>query len=1237
MKYGDLIQFDPIETVVQLRDADKAAMAKQRVATFVISDDMAERLAAVVFPHLQFDQPADNKGVLVVGNYGTGKSHLMSVISAAAEHQAFAPLLKHPQVVDAAQRIAGRFQVVRTELGSTTMDFREFVCSELEEALGKRGVDYRFPSRSKIPNHKRAFEDLMAAFQKKHPDQGLLLVVDELLDYLRSRKDQELILDFNFLREVGEVCKDLRFRFLAGVQEALFDSPRFSFVADTVNRVKDRFEQIRIANKDVKFVVAERLLKKTGDQLAKIRPHLVRFAKFYGNMNERLDDFVRLFPIHPDFIDTFERIRTAEKREVLKTLSAAMKRLLNQKVPDDKPGLIGYDSYWTTLRDSPSFRSDPDVRAVIDCSQVLQSRVQQAYTRPAYKPLAVQVIHALSVHRLTTGDIFAPIGATAQELRDSLCLYQPGMEDRDQPAEDLQTHIETVLREISRTVNGQFISRAEDTGQYYLDLKKDVDYDTLIDKRAESLDLGQLDRYYYEALKQVMEVTDVPTYVTGWKIWPYEVEWLDRKAARQGYLFFGAPNERSTAVPPRDFYIYFIQPFDPPPRKSRDREPDEVFFLLTGIEDPFKQILQKYGAAVELAGSASGQAKSVYLSKASQHLQALVKWLRDHLTSAYQVTYQGRSKAVLEWVKGKTTLSGRSNVRDTVNVVASVCLAPYFDDQAKEYPTFSVLITGANRAQAAQDALRWMKGATQSKQATAVLDALQLLDGDRLDPGRSPYASYILDLLKKKGQGQVLNRGEIIQDVAGVEFMAPQNYRLEPEWVVVCLGTLVHSGDAVLSVPGKRFDAGNLELLVSTPVEDLGNFKHIEQPKAWNLPALKAVFELLALPTGMAQLVTEGKNEPLQAFQAAVDQTVRKLVLTQQHLHNGLPFCGKSLLTEQELEGYRARLDAAKGFLESLQAYSTTGKLKNFRYDVSEIKAQKAGLDTLEEVESLHELVTDLGPLASYLAQAEIVLPAENPWVAKMQATRNDILAQVNTPGKRKAPAFRQQTAQKLNERKKQYITAYLALHTKARLSANEDKRKANLLRDERLEKLKKLATIDLMPASQLSAFQNNLLPKLKTCFALTELEMQASPVCDHCRYKPVSDDGRVPAASLLADADNRLDKLLADWSKTLLDNLQDPTTRASVELLPAKRRKVIEAFVSAGELPDELKQDFIQALQEVLSGLSKVVLKLDDLRDALVAGGMPAPPAEIKKRLEEFLANLTKGMDPTKVRIVLE
>ena len=409
MKYGDLIQFQPIESVIQLRDADEATAARQLVETYVFSDEMAEKLVGLVIPQLQFEQPADNKGLLVVGNYGSGKSHLLAVISALAENTDLATSLNNALVADAASKISGQFKVVRTEIGATTMSLRDILVAELEENLEAIGVKYSFPEADQVINSKRSFEEMMIAFHQEFPDQGLMLVVDELLDYLRTRKDQELVLDLNFLREIGEVCKDLRFRFVAGVQEAIFDSPRFSFVADSIRRVKDRFEQILIVRKDIKFVVAERLLKKSGEQQSKIREYLTRFSRFYGNMNEHLDEFVRLFPVHPEYIDTFERVTAVEKREVLRTLSLAMKNRLGQPLPDDQPGFIAYDTYWTTLRENPSLRAIPDIRAVIDCSHVLESRIQQAFTRPVYKPMALRLIHALSVHRLTTGDIHAPL------------------------------------------------------------------------------------------------------------------------------------------------------------------------------------------------------------------------------------------------------------------------------------------------------------------------------------------------------------------------------------------------------------------------------------------------------------------------------------------------------------------------------------------------------------------------------------------------------------------------------------------------------------------------------------------------------------------------------------------------------------------------------------------------------------------------------------------------------------
>ena len=74
--------------------------------------------------------------------------------------------------------------------------------------------------------------------------------------------------------------------------------------------------------------------------------------------------------------------------------------------------------------------------------------------------MARRIIHALSVHRLTTGDIYEPYGPTPIELRDSLCLYQPEVAGMGgDPSADLLTHIESVLLEIKKTVSGQFLSK----------------------------------------------------------------------------------------------------------------------------------------------------------------------------------------------------------------------------------------------------------------------------------------------------------------------------------------------------------------------------------------------------------------------------------------------------------------------------------------------------------------------------------------------------------------------------------------------------------------------------------------------------------------------------------------------------------------------------------------------------------------------------------------------------------
>ena len=1241
MRYSDLIQFEPIESVIQLLDANRPAEAKKLVSTYVISDDMAARIAKQMIPQLSFDESVDHMGVLVVGNYGTGKSHLMSVISLVAEDAAYLPMIRHPKVAEAAAAIAGKFKVHRIEI-SSQMSLRDIVTQQLELFLEKNGVSYSFPPADKVVNNKAAFEEMMAAFAEVHPNHGVLLVVDEFLEFLRSRRDHDLVLDLSFLREIGEVTKHLRFRFVAGVQEAIFDSTRFQHVADSLRRVKDRFTQVLLARQDVSFVVAERLLKKTADQQNRIRTYLTKFAKFYSTMNERMDEYVRLFPVHPEYIGTFERLVFTEKRGALVTLRDQIQAILNTDVPEDRPGLIGYDKFWETVTSNSVLRSDPSIGPVLKVSEVLTERVQKAFSRATYKAMALRVISGLSVHRLTTGgDIYVPVGPTAAELRDTLCLYQPGIEEMGgDPADDLLTAVQTTLREIVKTVNGQFISKAADTEQYYLDLKKDVDYDAQIEKRAEALSDDALDRAYYGAIKQLMERTDESTYVTGHQIWQYQIEWQEHRVDRNGYLFFGAPNDRPTAQPERDFYVYFVQPFEPP-RFRDESKADEVFLRLKGLDDAIKRHLSFYAAAQDLASTASGGAKGIYLDKAKDALRDMSKWLQEKQMTAYEVTYQGKTKTLQDWTKGvsirdKLRLGAdeRANFRDIVNVISGLALKQHFADIAPEYPVFSMLVTETNRKQLVGSALKALAGGTRTKDANAILDALEMLDGDRIDPGRSRYAQEVLNRLKAKGHGQVLNRGELVSGPSDVEYFHPVKFRLEPDLLATVLGGLVYAGDIVLAITGDKIDSGKITQLAERSLDELKQFKHVEAPKEINVAVLRSLFELLGLSPGLAQLATQGSEEPVKQLLEAVSKLVGRVLIAGTDLHGKLSFWGKPLLTDDEIRDWRVRLEALKTFTEGLTPYNTVGKLKNLRIGSDDIDAQKKNLDVLASVEKLLELAGELGATAGYLSQAELVLASDHPWVKQAQVARKDILDKLATDRSAKHAADYRQTLAKL---KRDYLTAYVAQHSKARLGVAEDKTKSALRKDPRLIAMRALAGISLMPTSQLTAFDDKL-DKLKSCASLVESELAASPYCPHCNFRPANEQGDLlPAANVLKQLDDELDRLLDGWQQTLLDNLDDPIIQANFDLLKASARELIKKFVASKKLADPVPPDFVSAVQEALSGLEKIGVTSEDIKNALLQGGSPATPDDLRKRFEAFLNERCKGKDASKLRFVVE
>ena len=234
----------------QINDKEKEA---DLVRSYVMSDDMADKLKNNMLSQLRLDEVVDNKGVLLVGNYGTGKSHLMSLISAVARDADYLSSVQNRQFASDAACIAGQFEVLRIEIGAVQMSLRNIILNKVKQDFADRGLSFAFPDEREIITNKEVLLKMMEIFASKYVDRGYLIVVDEFLDYLGGRKEQEVKLDLGFMRELGEIIKSSRLRAIFGVQEKLFDNPNFAFVSQTLNRVKDRFEQVIIRKEDTAY------------------------------------------------------------------------------------------------------------------------------------------------------------------------------------------------------------------------------------------------------------------------------------------------------------------------------------------------------------------------------------------------------------------------------------------------------------------------------------------------------------------------------------------------------------------------------------------------------------------------------------------------------------------------------------------------------------------------------------------------------------------------------------------------------------------------------------------------------------------------------------------------------------------------------------------------------------------------------------------------------------------------
>lgn len=1224
MKYSDLISFNPIEDVIQLVTADDSNKAREYVKTYIMSDAMVQSLKSPVLEQLQMDEVVDNKGVLVVGNYGTGKSHLMSVISAIAKDADNLQYLQNKKFAEEMECIAGKFEVLRIEIGGTRMSLYDVIMGYVQDDFDERGIDFDVPEYNSVRSPKAVVKDMMAAFSAKYPDKGYLIVVDEFLSYLSSRNEREIVLDLEFFRALGEMCSKSKLRVIFGVQEKIFDNPRFSFVSDNLKHVSDRFTQMIITKEATSYVVSERILKKTPEQKALIRKHLEKFSMLYTGMSSRMDEFVDLFPIHPSYIDVFNKIYLIENRHILKNISMTIRDIFNRDVPENEPGIISFDNYWPAIKSNGLLKSDVTINRVVTASGQLEDIINRAFPKPAYKPLAIKIIYALSVHRLTTNGLDVHFGLTAENLKDDLCLF---LTMPEQDADFLLALIKTTLKDIMTTVSGQFIIYNDANNQYYIDVDKVVDYDEKIKQKASIMADGELNRYFYQLIYSCLD-WDAKQYVPEFEIYQRDLNWDSHNIFREGYLFLGLPGERSTAQPERDFYIHIMPPYSTGSIAVKNLE-DEVYFFFKSTAE-FKEILGIFSAANAQAQISEGKDKDAYLNKAAMNRKKLIKHLSENKNTCFDVQYKGQKRKMIEVLRGRYNRD--MDFKDTVDLAASLCLDEYFCGKYPDCPMMKTKVTRKNIEENVRQAFDYFSG-RKTQIATLMLQSFGVLDGDKIRPEGSKYAAYYINQLKQLPPQGVINYSDIF-DVKYDDQYEDKHFKINYLFTPIIFLSMVYAGYATMTLRnGTVLSASNLDTVPRIGALDLYEFKYLARPAQMAMAELKKLFDVLEINPALLDNPND-RDEGVKQLLIKAQETSNSAVLANQKLNNGFELWNEPLVDAQHLIAMQKACAAVKDEFSNYSArFNTPAKLNNFTLTFDEIDKLAGQIALIKAITEYVTFKTDCANNVSYMSNIEFIDLGAN-FKQRLEAAKDEFRSardSILTGASGEAAAQKVNTA--LEKVKEEYIGIYFEEHKKKRLDIDDAKRRGKLQESLALANLRKLRGVEILSVAKLTKIEQDM-ANLKVCYELTPTELKTAHICPHCGYH--LGDPVLNVAGQLDNLDIRIDDLVTEWTQTLLNTISDPIVASQKEYLSAEQQKAIDDFTASGTLPKRVDDFFIKAIQALLKGFEPVVVDAKDLMDKLTKLP-PMDEATFKLKLNELIAGYTKGKDEGKLRIIVK
>ena len=608
----------------------------------------------------------------------------------------------------------------------------------------------------------------------------------------------------------------------------------------------------------------------------------------------------------------------------------------------------------------------------------------------------------------------------------------------------------------------------------------------------------------------------------------------------------------------------------------------------------------------------------------------LIRSLTENKNTCFDVVYKRERRQLIEVLKGRYNRD--MTFKDTIDLAASICLDAYFCEIYPEYPVMKTKITRKNMADAVRAAFDHFAG-RKSQLSASMLQSFGVLDGDKVSTKNSKYAAYYIGKLKELPPQGVINYSDIFEEKFMGQYV-DKRFKLSFIFTPIIFLSMVYDGYAVMTLKnGKALTASNLDEVPKTSVLDLYEFKYLSRPSEMAMAELKTLFNVLDINPALLDnqaTRTKGVEELLKQAQAMSNSAV--LVGTK--LSQDFTLWGEALVPSARVEQLRKACQNVRDEFSNYQArFNTPAKLNNFSLTMEQIDKLAEDISAIKKVSEYLVFKNGCTAIVSYMTGIETVELGDA--LKHDMETAKDAFREIRDSiwNGESGEVAEQKVEAELGKVKDKYIDLYYSEHKKKRLDINDAQKRGKIQESRTLLTLKKLRGIEILSVAKLTDLENEL-SDLKVCYELTPEELKSSPVCPHCHFH--LDDNVKPVFGKLDNIEMRLDSLLEEWTKSLLDTISDPIVESQKEYLSEAQQKAIDDFIETKELPKRVDDFFVKAIQALLKGFEPVVVNADDLVEKLTK----LPPLDeqtFRSKVSELISGYTSGKDAGKLRIIVK